>query len=143
LREGTSPGVAFVGVIVPPIESAPPARVDLGEFFVTYGQHRASVTVVDALGEAVPTTLELLARDGATPTITDSDGEPSSDWVLSGNYPVAEQRQLAEGTFLVFVARPPESDNMMLVWRAEIQDGVASGHGTVSGTDYPLESLRR
>jgi hypothetical protein len=143
IREGTSPGVAFVGTIIPPIETAEPDRVDLGDFFVSYGRNRASVSLVDALGETLSMTLELLASDGATPTLTDADGEPTSDWILSGNYPAMEQKQLAEGTFLLFAARPPDTDHMFLVWRAEIQEDVAAGDGTVSGTDYPLDSLRR
>jgi hypothetical protein len=131
-----------VGQLVGPIEPGSPERLDSGDYWIDFGRDVGTVVVADSLGWEVPRDIPVHATDGMPPTITDVDGNPLVNYIVTEWSPPQAQKTLAVGEFVFFVVDPPSSEGWTLLWRAELRgsDGV-SGEGTVSGRDVPLAEL--
>ena len=138
-------GIAFVGEITGDLAPAPPGLVVLGDQRVEFGREMAQVTVLDGLGDTTAASIPIIGGDGMPPILTDADGVPIADVVISGLYPDEPWRRLLPGLSL-FVAKHYDggarAEDWNLVWRADIVDDNASGEGTMSGNGVSIESLR-
>jgi hypothetical protein len=133
--------VALGGVMV--------ATQDLGDLAARMredARHPVGIVVGQLVGPIepgeVPRDIPVHATDGMPPTITDVDGNPLVNYIVTEWSPPQAQKTLAVGEFVFFVVDPPSSEGWTLLWRAELRgsDGV-SGEGTVSGRDVPLAEL--
>ncbi|MDQ3031664.1 MAG: hypothetical protein M3Y87_04545 [Myxococcota bacterium] len=101
----------------------------------------ATITVVDALGATMDG--ELMVVAGAGPArLVDDEGNPSGDYVLSGNDSDVWAATLPDDGTWLFFTRPGDSGDEVVFWRAAIEGDAASGAGTAEGASTPLDDLR-
>lgn len=100
----------------------------------------ATLTITDALGEAVESTLPVRGRSG-TDRVVDDRGCPNG-LIVSGANGLPQHWIPAAGEYVFWLVRRPNGP-WLLHWHAPIVDGQVSGVGAVDARDAPLSSLRR
>jgi len=132
-------GWVFRGTIQAAPQTVAAGRVQAtGDLWVEYPLAEVVVTVVDAMGSAVPMSATLRGRLGGL-RIVDAQGATAN--ATTGDDPALPWREVpGAGEFVFFVIPQPQGVTL-LRWRAEIHNGMVSAQGTHNATDLPVAAL--